>query len=336
VLPDRGNSAIGTIGAVHVNLTRAVPSRVARNGSRRADGLDLYGPAPDDNPLKVDKIELGRRLFTDRRLWPDGTIACASCHDPARAFSGGRVIAVGVFGRTERHNAPAIINRGYGRRFFWDARVNTLEERVLRPIQDPNEMDLPVDEAAARVGLDRTTLSQTLSSPGIASDDAPQRRVSLERRGVNADRLAFDQAGRAETLQDPRKHGPVRFERDESPRPRNRRVIWRRLVQPDPQEIAQRQRIRHAPGDAALGIDALEIVDPQQPKMDPWRQSGPAHRLRIKAGALRFDEIVESMLAQQLIQAPNGSLAAVGESVVGTHIVGCRSRLPLPIAMGKV
>ena len=102
-------------------------------------GLDLYMPVPEDNPLTVEKIELGRRLFSDRRLSRDGSIACVSCHDPERAFSDSRPIAIGVFGRQGRRNAPAIINRGYGRAFFWDGRARTLEEQVLKPIEDPNE-----------------------------------------------------------------------------------------------------------------------------------------------------------------------------------------------------
>jgi cytochrome c peroxidase len=157
-------------------------------------GLDLYVPVPEENPLTNEKIELGQRLFTDRRLSRDGTIACASCHDPTRAFSDGRVTAIGVFGRTGRRNAPALINRGYGRAFFWDARTTTLEEQVLRPIEDPNEMDLPADEAAARVGLDRATVSQSLASyvRSILSGDAPYDRF------VNGDRSALsavEQAG---------------------------------------------------------------------------------------------------------------------------------------------
>jgi cytochrome c peroxidase len=105
-------------------------------------GLDLYLPIPDDNPLTDEKIALGRQLFSDPRLSRDGTIACTSCHDPARAFSDGRPVAIGVLGRRGRRNAPALINRGYGRAFFWDARVSTLETQVLKPIEDPNEMDL--------------------------------------------------------------------------------------------------------------------------------------------------------------------------------------------------
>ena len=53
-------------------------------------GLDLYLPVPEDNPLTTEKIELGRRLFSDRRLSHDNSIACSSCHDPQRAFSDGR------------------------------------------------------------------------------------------------------------------------------------------------------------------------------------------------------------------------------------------------------
>ena len=107
-------------------------------------GLDLYLPAPEDNPLTAAKIELGRRLFFDRRLSRDGSVACASCHDPERAYSDGREIAVGVFGRRGRRNAPALINRGYGRLFFWDGRTASLEEQVLKPIEDRNEMDLTI------------------------------------------------------------------------------------------------------------------------------------------------------------------------------------------------
>src|SRR5437868_14040851 len=94
-------------------------------------GLDLYLPAPQDNPLTVEKIEVGRRLFFDRRLSRDGSIACSSCHDPERAYSDGRPVAVGVLGRRGRRNSVALINRGYGRLFFWDGRAATLEEQLL-------------------------------------------------------------------------------------------------------------------------------------------------------------------------------------------------------------
>ena len=150
-------------------------------------GLDLYMPVPEENLLTVEKIELGRRLFNDRRLSRDGSIACASCHDPGRAFSDGRAVAVGVFGRIGRRNAPAIINRGYGRAFFWDGRSPSLEEQVLKPIQDPNEMDLTLAEASSRVNLDVTTIARALASyvRSILSGDSPYDRF------VNGERTAL-------------------------------------------------------------------------------------------------------------------------------------------------
>ena len=52
-------------------------------------GLDLYMPVPEDNPVTAERVERGRELFFDTRLSRDRTIACASCHDPERAFSDG-------------------------------------------------------------------------------------------------------------------------------------------------------------------------------------------------------------------------------------------------------
>ncbi len=162
-------------------------------------GLDLYMPVPEDNPLTVEKIELGRRLFFDRRLSRDGSVACASCHDPARAYSDGRPIAVGVFGRKGRRNAPAIINRAYGRLFFWDGRATSLEAQVLKPIEDPNEMDLPLADAAARTGLAAEEISRALASfvRSILSGDSPFDRF------VNGDRDALTAEDRLATI--PRK-----------------------------------------------------------------------------------------------------------------------------------
>lgn len=127
-------------------------------------GLDLYLPVPESNPLSVEKVELGRRLFRDRRLSRDRSIACSSCHDPDRAFSDGRPVAIGIDRQVGRRSAPALINRGYGRAFFWDGRAATLEEQVLQPIQDPKEMDMTLGEASERVGLPPHEISRALAS----------------------------------------------------------------------------------------------------------------------------------------------------------------------------
>jgi cytochrome c peroxidase len=127
-------------------------------------GLDLYMPVPEDNPITAEKVALGRQLFFDTRLSRDRSISCATCHRPNRAFSDARPVAVGILGRVGRRNAPALVNRGYGRAFFWDARQQTLEEQVLKPIEDPNEMDFSVEQASSRLGLAREEISRALSS----------------------------------------------------------------------------------------------------------------------------------------------------------------------------
>ena len=153
-------------------------------------GLDLYLPVPEDNPLTIERIEAGRRLFFDPRLSLDGSISCATCHDPRHAFSSRRALAIGVFRRAGRRNAPAIVNRAYGRTFFWDGRTTSLEEQVLKPIEDPTEMGSTADEAAVRVGLTRDQLARYLASyvRSILAGNSPfDRFVAGDQRALSAD-----------------------------------------------------------------------------------------------------------------------------------------------------
>jgi cytochrome c peroxidase len=141
-------------------------------------GLDAFLPVPDSNPLTIEKIKLGRQLFFDNRLSRDRSMSCATCHDPKLAFGDRRKLAVGVGGRVGTRRAPRIVNRVYGSSFFWDGRAATLEAQVLKPISDPNEMDLNLAEAASRVGADATTLRNALASyvRTILSGDAAYDR----------------------------------------------------------------------------------------------------------------------------------------------------------------
>src|SRR5688572_16387986 len=156
-------------------------------------GLDLYMPVPDENPLTREKVELGRRLFRERRLSRDRSIACSSCHDPDRAFSDGRPVAIGINRQVGRRSAPALVNRGYGRVFFWDGRAASLEEQVLQPIQDPKEMNMTLAEASARVGLPSGDISRALASyvRSILSGNAPfDRFTNGDRRALSSEQQA--------------------------------------------------------------------------------------------------------------------------------------------------
>jgi cytochrome c peroxidase len=113
--------------------------------------------------LAVDNSELGRALFSDTRLSRDGSISCATCHDPHRAFTDGRARAEGIGGARGERNTPTLINRGDGATQFWDGRAATLEEQVLEPIANPKEMGSSVDEAAARVGHSPAEIAAALA-----------------------------------------------------------------------------------------------------------------------------------------------------------------------------
>jgi cytochrome c peroxidase len=95
-------------------------------------------------------------------------------------------VAVGVFGRRGHRNAPALVNRGYGRAFFWDGRAAVLEEQVLQPIQDENEMDLTLAEASVRMELPADEISRALASyiRSILSGDSPFDRFVHGDRGA--------------------------------------------------------------------------------------------------------------------------------------------------------
>jgi cytochrome c peroxidase len=110
-------------------------------------GLDLYLPAPEENPITPAKLALGRRLFSDRRLSREGSLSCAVCHDPRRAFTNGRSV--------DTRQVPAIVNRAYGTFFFWDGRAASLEEQALQPMLNPREMATTQEAAVAVIRNDR-------------------------------------------------------------------------------------------------------------------------------------------------------------------------------------
>src|SRR5438270_3648775 len=126
--------------------------------------------------------------------------------------------------------------------------------------------------------------------------------TGLLRRRIDRHPLAFQQPAIGQHPQHPGKHLAMRVQIDQSPRPRNRRAIRRVLVQRDPHETPQGQRVRQPPSNTALRPDALEIPDQQRPKVNPRRQRRAPVLLRIKLRAPLLDKLVEALGLQQLIQ----------------------------------
>lgn len=109
----------------------------------------VYTGAKD--PLPQSEEELGKRLFSDSMLSEDYTLSCASCHIPEYAFADTAAVSVGVGGKLGTRNTPSSMNMVMRPFFFWDGRAATLEEQALMPIENPVEMNLPVDSAVARL-----------------------------------------------------------------------------------------------------------------------------------------------------------------------------------------
>lgn len=109
---------------------------------------------PEDNPMTVEGVELGRKLFYETLLSSDNSISCASCHAPEAAFSDPNQFSAGVNGTLGDRNAMALINMGWNTAFFWDGRAKTLEEQILQPVENPIEMHESWPNVVAKLNSD--------------------------------------------------------------------------------------------------------------------------------------------------------------------------------------
>src|SRR5258708_24942840 len=139
-----------------MQLMQAVQQRpVPPDGDPRDKYVGNYAPRIyAGDTLPPGRVALGRRLFFDTRLSADGKVACATCHDPAKAFTDGRAISQGIHGRTGARNTPTLVNRALGELHFWDGRAATLEQQAMMPIQDPVEMGMKIEDVLARLRSD--------------------------------------------------------------------------------------------------------------------------------------------------------------------------------------
>jgi len=104
-------------------------------------------PIPADNPQTAAKIALGERLFNDVRFSSTGTVACATCHAPATAFTDSPLAtSEGINGLTGTRNSPTAANAAFNRTQFWDGRSPSLEDQALHPFLNPVEMGLTSHE----------------------------------------------------------------------------------------------------------------------------------------------------------------------------------------------
>ena len=161
--------------------------------------------------LRPARVALGQKLFFEPRLSGDGTVACATCHDPARAFTDGRPVSVGIHGRVGQRNAPTVLNALYNKMQFWDGRVYTLEQQAALPITNPFEMgSASIGDAVSRISGDKDYQTQFMQAFGrdVNEQDMLSAIAAYERTLASFD-SPFDHfiAGDANAISDSAKRG---------------------------------------------------------------------------------------------------------------------------------
>ena len=118
--------------------------------------LPEAAPAPDGNPTTPAKVALGERLFHDKSLSLDHSVACASCHDVVGGTGvDGRATSEGIASQFGKRNAPTVWNAAFQARLFLDGRAPSLEEQAKGPPVNPIEMGMhSLAEVAARVAAE--------------------------------------------------------------------------------------------------------------------------------------------------------------------------------------
>jgi cytochrome c peroxidase len=156
---------------------------------------------PQDNPMSVEKVALGRRLFFETRLSSTGLYACSSCHRPELAFTDGRAHALGATGESVRRSAMSLANVAYNAAFTWgNANVRSLELQMHQPLfsQHPVEMGLKAGGKSAVAAISQDQGFREAFTAAFPGEAAPLtmkniiKAIAAFERTLISGRSAFD------------------------------------------------------------------------------------------------------------------------------------------------
>lgn len=178
---------------------------------------DLKQYVPKDNPLTVEKVELGKLLFFDPRLSRDNTISCASCHKPELAWTDGTKLSMGIDNQLSTRNSQILVNRIYGRAQLWHGKFPTLEAQALNPLFKSVRMGMPSNEAevaklnAIKGYRDRF---QQVFCTNVTMDGIAKAIASFERTILSGNSPAdrFDMGGEENAMSESAKRGLALFQ----------------------------------------------------------------------------------------------------------------------------
>ncbi|MBM75130.1 MAG: methylamine utilization protein [Proteobacteria bacterium] len=133
---------------------------------------------PQDNPITDEGATLGRVLFYDKRLSRNDTTACSSCHIQSTGFSDPLRLSIGLYGdETHRHSMPLVNLRYYSSgEMFWDERASSIEDQALEAIQNPIEMDMPLE--LLELKLERAEFYPPLFEAAFGDSHITEERIS--------------------------------------------------------------------------------------------------------------------------------------------------------------
>ena len=158
---------------------------------------------PADNPLTVEAVELGRRLFYDPRLSANGKVSCSTCHIQRLAFTDGRTTGVGVSGHPLAFNSMSLANLMWGpQRLFWNGRAATLEDQALVPLQHPDEMAQDLGRLVAQLAAEPGYRKLFETAYGEISRSAILRALASFERTLISSNSRYDQFLRGEITLD--------------------------------------------------------------------------------------------------------------------------------------
>lgn len=151
--PLRLSSSVVAAGfaAILIAATPDLPSRAPKELPIGVSARLWELSVPPSATPTPERIALGALLFNDKRLSVDGTVSCATCHDPERGFTDHLTTSKGVKDQRGQRNSPTVLNAMFNATQFWDGRVDTLEEQAKLPILNPVEMGQPNPEAVVAI-----------------------------------------------------------------------------------------------------------------------------------------------------------------------------------------
>lgn len=183
-----GYTALAAVVAASLNVT--IGAAELAPPSSADDKVWVLGdpPQPADNPATPARVALGKSLFFDPRISGNGTVSCATCHNPSLGWSDGLRTGVGINGSVLGRATPTVVNTAYNTQFMWDGRKKSLEDQALGPMKTPEEMKTDFSAALAMlngVAGYRAMFEAAYPGQGINEETLAKAIAAFERTVVS-------------------------------------------------------------------------------------------------------------------------------------------------------